>query len=62
MYSEDISDMESEAKMPSVTALDCSAFWTYYLSFSVAQRVGLDGLVEKMLIGEACVLREGRRQ
>lgn len=28
------------------------------LLFSVAQRVGLDGLVEKMLFGEVCVLRE----
>lgn len=32
------------------------------LKLSVAQCVGLDGLVEKMLIGEVCVLREGRKQ
>lgn len=39
MYSEDISDMESEAKMPSVTALDSMNFVSVVQTVSSAVQI-----------------------
>ena len=58
-WNENLSQLESEAGMTSVSTLGCSSRCTHYWQFSIVC-VGLDGLVQKAQTGAMCVLEGGK--